>query len=505
MENREMDRTQPAAGNLKTNSSVAIARLLWWLGTAIGVAMVLLLATRVAMALTYAGPVTVTANMASFSPNPVEVNSPATANLSANYNPPSGVSEGDLSAQYDWSVANVQYKALQADAFGPAPSGSYTDSISPTQPSTSSNASLTFTPLIAGYWAVSVSCSVTVTDTKTNQYWTGSANAGPEDLTSYTLDITYTGPVVGGGSDSGMVVTNKTTDVHAGWPIQLGVAHVAPADLSKTYTWSIDGAGGNGSAAVGGYNPTSGPTYVTTLDPESSTGVTFPGANEYYYYTIAGSETASVTPTGSGIPPAKTTFAVAKPTAAVSTLTPGVYVWPASGGFGFGQWMFNPPLGLLPGISFSATTGQNTGFSGSSNWIQVYAPDQSYWGANGQLLDTVGGAGLDTLNRNGGVFYGVSPPSDSPNTDPGAVANGPVGKIVVADHATMWFMYKPAAVGSIWIPIDSVNWNWGGTETLSNGAWALTGGTWAQNPGGTATNTFPVWDGYVNHTPTPVP
>jgi hypothetical protein len=53
--------------------------------------------------------------------------------------------------RYDWGIA-VQYKALQADAFGSPPSGSYTDSISPAQPSTNSGATLTFTPLIAGYW-----------------------------------------------------------------------------------------------------------------------------------------------------------------------------------------------------------------------------------------------------------------------------------------------------------------------------------------------------------------
>jgi hypothetical protein len=211
--------------------------------------------------------------MGPFSPNPVKINSSATSSLSANYTPPSGVSEGDLSAQYDWSV-QVEYKGLEADSFGAPPANSYTDTISPTQPSTSSSATLTFTPLIAGYWQVSASCGVTVTDTKTNQYWSGSANAGPEDLTSYTLDITYTGPVVG-GSDSGTVVTNKTIDVHAGWPIQLGVAHVAPADLSKTYTWSIDGAGDNGAAAIGGYNPTTGSTFVAPLDPGSSTGATF--------------------------------------------------------------------------------------------------------------------------------------------------------------------------------------------------------------------------------------
>jgi len=48
---------------------------------------------------------------------------------------------------------------------------------------------LTFTPFIAGYRQVSASCGVTVTDTKTNQYWSGSGNAGPEDLTSVEITV----------------------------------------------------------------------------------------------------------------------------------------------------------------------------------------------------------------------------------------------------------------------------------------------------------------------------
>ncbi|MGC9261652.1 MAG: hypothetical protein ACP5I8_16430, partial [Phycisphaerae bacterium] len=245
--------------------------------------------------------------MSPFSPNPVKVNSSATSSLSASYTPPSGVSEGDLSAQYDWSV-QVQYKALGADSFGSPPSGSYTDSISPTQPSTSSGATLTFNPLIAGYWQVSASCGVTVTDTKTNQYWSGSANAGPEDLTSYTLDITYTGPVAGGSSDSGTVVTNKTTALHAGWPIELGV-QLAPADLSKTFSWSIDGAGGNGSAAIGGYTSSTSDAQVNALDPANATGSTFGP----YYYVAPGTHKASVKPAGTSIAAVLTNFGITRP------------------------------------------------------------------------------------------------------------------------------------------------------------------------------------------------
>ena len=53
--------------------------------------------------------------------------------------------------------------------------------------------------------------------------------------------------------DNGTVVTDKQTNVHAGWPIQLGVTNVAPADLPKTFTWTIQGAGGNGQPSINGY------------------------------------------------------------------------------------------------------------------------------------------------------------------------------------------------------------------------------------------------------------
>ena len=166
-------------------------RVVRWAGMVMVLVSVLAVAIKVAFALTYAGPVTVTpTTMGDFSPNPVGTKKAATSGLSAGYVPPSGVPEGDLSAQYDWSVSQVQYKATWLNSqgnvapYGTPPADSYTDSISPTQPAASSGATLTFTPLIAGYWQISTGCSVTVTDTTTNQYWSGSGNAGPEELQS---------------------------------------------------------------------------------------------------------------------------------------------------------------------------------------------------------------------------------------------------------------------------------------------------------------------------------
>ncbi len=221
-------------------------RVVRWAGMVMVLVSVLAVAVKAAFALTYVGPVTVTANMGSFSPNPVGVNNAVTSGLSANYNPPSGVPEGDLSAQYNWSVSQVQYKALQADTYGSPPADSYTDSISPTQPSTSSGATLTFTPLIAGYWAVSVSCAVTVTDTQTSQYWSGSGNAGPQDLTSVAVDlvVSVNGSQLSESQEEAGVTLGVEPQYQSYYPGQptpvFTATAVSPADCTVTLNWDND-------------------------------------------------------------------------------------------------------------------------------------------------------------------------------------------------------------------------------------------------------------------------
>jgi hypothetical protein len=212
------------------------------------------------------GPVTVTANMSPFSPNPVKVNSTATSSLSASYNPPSGVSEGDLTPQYDWSIS-VQYKALQADTFGSPPANSYTDTITPTQPAASSSATLSFTPLIAGYWQVSASCGVTVTDTKTNQYWTGSANAGPEDLTS--VQVTFSpknGSTAFTNTEYYVNVTYAPTDLTATLNISGGATFAAGA-MSEAMTSASEDVYFYGPNVYSSGGPGSGQITVTVSPP----------------------------------------------------------------------------------------------------------------------------------------------------------------------------------------------------------------------------------------------
>jgi len=371
-------------------------------------------------------------------------------------------------------------------------------------------------------------CSVTVTDTKTNQYWTGSANAGPEDLISYTMDITYTGTVVGVPADSGTIVTNQTPPipVHAGWPIQLGVTNVAPADLSTTFTWSIDGAGGNGSAAINGYvrdnlgEPVVPGRYydaasVAALTPGNDSTPTFPdpsspGILKRYYYTKAGAFTASVQPQGGNIPSVKTTFSVAEPT---NTLT-AKYQFPAgsgaAGGFEYILLRAANAAGLSPvqlnwpqvGILFTHPPTNGSAFGGHSYFVQVYAADQHYTGIGNIQSRKDVKTGLDVQDpysknfhdAKGSDFTGDGPemPTDRwPNT----VNYSPV---TVNDLPKMWVMYTPASAGSIAIPLARSSWNWGGKLT-----WNAATKTWgaladaspaAAGPApASATYEYPTW------------
>jgi hypothetical protein len=186
---------------------------------------------------------TVSVNMGSFSPNIVAVQQNAqgiynssTSNLSASYSTPSDDStfdEDTITEEYDWSVTSVRYNANYADEYAPATSG-FTDSISPTQPSSNSGATLTFTPETTGYWKVSVSCTVNVTDTNTNQSWSGtgrtswvssgsessdsessgSGNNGSQDLIGATATISPSSIITGADKNNpGAIYTAVTATV----------------------------------------------------------------------------------------------------------------------------------------------------------------------------------------------------------------------------------------------------------------------------------------------------
>ncbi len=145
-----------------------------------------------------------------------------------------------------------------------------------------------------------------MTDTKTNQYWTGSANAGPEDLTSYVLHIEY----------GGNTVDNQTQDVCVGEYIGL-TAEYSPSDM--TLQWDV------GGSIIYAYEADDQQGVVIPITPAQLTY-----ANLYYYWmdTDSGStedEDVKLTgtdPHGGSTSPVKTTFNVYRPTPALTVTWP---------------------------------------------------------------------------------------------------------------------------------------------------------------------------------------
>jgi|GEM_PF-6803957 len=240
--NRNGSRSQWANGNGKSWLS---KRMAWpWL-VLILMAGLLVLGARVAWALNYAGNISVNATMGQLSPNPIRVGDTATASLSASYNQPSNVPEGTYpTADYSWSVA-VEYKPLYADSYGAPPTNSYTLTISPSQPSSAtSGATVSFTPLIAGYWQFTGTCGVTLTDLAGNDYWTGSGSSSAVQASSMQVDLVVSvdGTQLTEAQETDPGVQLPPLPQYQGYPPPplpvFTATQVAPADCTATLNWT---------------------------------------------------------------------------------------------------------------------------------------------------------------------------------------------------------------------------------------------------------------------------
>ena len=198
------------------------------------------------------GTVPASAAMGIFTPNLVMVGSAAYSSLHVEFTPPPGVPEGDLTTFYNWTVTKVMWQAVKSSTPTDVTSKTGTDynySISPAQPAASSGAYLAFTPLIAGYWQVSMECSLTVNNILNGQVFFGEATAGPQDLTSAL--VTFSPNPITTGAD-------KTT---AGAVFAPVTATVSPNDLI-------------GSVSVNNFNNQgAGRAAIENSSPNTSTGV----------------------------------------------------------------------------------------------------------------------------------------------------------------------------------------------------------------------------------------
>ncbi len=488
-----------------------------------------------------------TASAGQPSPYPVWAGGTCTVSLKSTLKPVGSAVENLMATSQSWYITSVSYSANDASWTTKWTGNSATASVSDFFDISVSGGvgGATISATLgenrqAGYYQIAFSTTANVEADVSGQQQHGTVSAaGSTPPAAVKVSITYTGSVAGANgdtTDSGTVVTSKTTDVHAGWPIQLG-AVITPAAFANNYkqfTWTISGAGGNGSAAINGYvvSATTGvavpnedatsayqTAVVAKLVPSADTKATFPdpsspGILKKYYYTESGSYTASVTPSGAGAN-AKTTFNVAAPT---TTLT-AKYQYPTRlfvYGTGPADFIYLRQTSALgaqnltsesqAGITFThppvhkTVSGANT-FMGNSYFVQVYSQADLWYPIGGGNPYSAFGTGLDgsdpyqanIVDSNGNDFV-ADAPTRLTDRHAGQINYSPV---IIDDNPTMWVMYTPAAAGSIDVPLASSAWHWGAVAkwNAQTKSWDESGiAPAAAGPApASLTHTYPVW------------
>jgi len=178
----------------------------------------------------------------------------------------------------------------------------------------------------------------------------------------------------------------------------------------------------------------------------------------------------------------KTTFDVKRPIATMTTSTDSVKI---DDGLGYLALQFGDDV--TPGIAFTCTISIPEGFSGSTEFVQIYHYDRArcdyIWG-----WEHKEGSGLD-----GAYPYGTGGYADD---TPHQELIRAWSVLEVDDSAEIWYMFKPT--GGIPVPLRKVAWWWKGTATNEGfpffNDWELLSSGSSQNPGSQDTTDHPEWD-----------
>lgn len=204
------------------------------------------------------------------------------------------------------------------------------------------------------------------------------------------------------------------------------------------------------------------------------------------------------------------TVQISAPTVtALSAITGNPEVW-TTGGKTLLQ-LTNQPNG--PGITITATVNGTQALPGTLAFIQIArnarwltgSDHRTHpWSLNGQPVVDVGGGGSY-------IYQNTTEPlapqqqaqtiwiTDSPGQElgnPNEFDMCSIGEQNAPETYQSFLMFCANAMGSIWVPLAVLNWNWGGFSEVTNGAWGPVEDPQCQpNPGGMATRQFPTWQG----------
>lgn len=270
---------------------------------------------------------------------------------------------------------------------------------------------------------------------------------------------------------NGSDITNTTTNVIVGQKMELVMQVLPEDDLAEGIQWTVPGT------RLANYVANSSTGTVTPLSNLTDASVT------YYWVDGADGRQVTLSLTVFGMPVTNTaTFNVKRPTASITTSTGSVVV-----GTGWGDTEMS--FGADPshhGIDFSRSITIPSGFSGSTQYVQIATPFHRRQ-LNSGAWERFTGSGLDTTYPYGDLSPGVT--ADSPAEH----LNSALLQASADDTFEMWLMFQPTGTGSIWVPLRKVTWSWSGTTSRSGITWTLNSSSHSTNPSDADSTTHPQW------------
>ncbi len=364
-----------------------------------------------------------------------------------------------------------------------------------------------------------MSCGVAVKDTKTGFQWAGTANAGPEDLTSYILSITANTPQVNGSN----------LNVFVGEQIPL-TATYGPSDM--TLKWTVAGS------IIAGYTTTnSGPTTAdidytkpstAMVAPVTAADLAEPALTYYWMDTDSGSteneevKLQGTLPNGESPPTVSTTFNVYRPSPTYTASYPGpIILMLGSVVDGYNtpgiQFDFSIPPSPFGGTTdlntaqivviatetteqYNSVTKTTTNFGYSVPSTQLPAP----------ILDTVFPYGLLSyaFNSDGLLAYLYTSDAPSQPVDPPITGSGfgpgtwSTENVAISEAFVHDLLFLPAVPSPIWAPLSKMDWGW--TAQADNGTFGFSLVSSAKVPStppqSSDLSVLPVWNSNIMET-----
>ena len=347
---------------------------------------------------------------------------------------------------------------------------------------------------------MTVSCGVTVADSVTNKYWTVSDSAGPQDLTSYILDINY----------GGAVVDNKTQNVSVGEYIPLTTDY-GPSDM--TLKWNVPGS------IIKTYYPNNQTATVTPVTPAD---LTQPNLIYYWMDTDGGSTTeenvtlTGTLPKGPQPPSESTKFNVYRPVPTFTTRYPGaitltndvLHDGPNDGlddtGIEFDYSVASSKFGGNASLKTvqivdraTVTTKQFNLSTGNTFTFDFTLPSANL---PGPLLDTEFPYPQDSLGQaSDSPDYSVNPP---PIGTGFGVGVWQTQNVIISETFTRDLLFIPDVpnfTAADYAPLSQVSWGWSAeadANTPGNTGFTLANSAKlpASPPDGTDLSTLPIWN-----------